>query len=184
MGISYLGLDGRTYPLDTDRCEDPLVSRARDAYGCLTEARLYSFTAPDGQHWVLHEHWEAPPHEVDYWEGTMPVNETAREIPEDVADRFKAGLGASPPEPVRTPPSRPNDARNAWLVEQWLAGMTAKQIALALRRDHPEWARLDDAGVHVNIQRYAKKHGIALPERKQKRQPNLRLLNKDSAEGC
>jgi hypothetical protein len=180
--ITYLGLDGLPHSLNTGRCERLPISSERDAYGCLSEETLYSFTAPDGKKLrVQHTYWEAPPHEVDYWEGIMPVNETAQEILEEEYDRIRPDIEESCPEPARTSTSRPNDPRNAWLVERWQAGETLKQIRAALGRDHPEWDQLDDAGVHIAIKRYAKKHGITLPERKEKRQPDLRLFNKDSA---
>jgi hypothetical protein len=183
--ITYLGLDGRRHELNTGRCECLPVSSERDAYGCLIEETLYTYTAPDGKKLrVRHTYWEAPDHEVDYWEGIWPINETAREIREEEYDRIRPDIGESCPEPARTSASRSNEARNAWLVERWQAGETLKQIREALVRDHPEWARLDVAGVHVNIQRHAKKHKIPLLERKQKRKPDLRPFNKNSAEGC
>jgi hypothetical protein len=182
--ITYFGLDGLPHELNTGRCERLPISRSRDAYGCLIVETLYTCTAPDGKQLrVRHTYWEAPPHEVALHSdtGISPVNERAEEIPEEEYDRIRPDIAPRQPEvPVGV---LPNDARDRWMTEQWLAGKTSKEIHTLLAQ-HPEWGQYaEERSVHGAITRYADKHGITLPERKQKRKPDLRLISEDSAEG-
>jgi hypothetical protein len=55
---------------------------------------------------------------------------------------------------------------------RWMEGKAAKGIAAelaSLASDHPDWEPIGVAGVHIAIQRYAKRAGKPLPPRKRKR---------------
>jgi hypothetical protein len=178
--ITYFGLDGLRHSLVINPREGLTISSGLDAYGWRIEVTLYTDTAPDGKKLrVLHTYWVAPPHEVD--EGIPPVDEEYREITEEEGDRIEAGIAPREPEgPVGV---LPNDARDRWMVEQWQAGKTAKEIH-TLRAQHPEWVQFaEERSVEGAIKRFAKKHEIPLQKRKQNRKPNLRLISGDSAEG-
>jgi hypothetical protein len=62
-----------------------------------------------------------------------------------------------------------NEARDAWMYGRWMKGKQAKEIKTELARDHPEWKQIGDSGVHIAIQRFAKRTRKPLPPRRQKR---------------
>jgi hypothetical protein len=175
--ITYFGLDGLPHELNTGRCECLPISSERDAYGCLIEVTLCSYTAPDGKKLrVRHTYWEAPPHEVALHSdtGIEPVNEEAEEITEEEYDRIRPELEESspqgPPEAVH-----PNDPRDAWMTERRRAGVGPQDILVELKKltskdgEHPEWEPITTRqGVDKAINKYAERKRITITPLREK----------------
>src|SRR5262249_22763162 len=120
--------------------------------------------------------YENPWREVSPEELRQALHQLRRPLPKELAE-----VGADLPIERKAPApplERPNDARDKWMTDRWLAGASLEQIQMELT-DHQKWKPISTQRIHKAIRNYYKRtYGDPLPRRRKEKSPRPpRVIN-------